>query len=240
MSSTMLSIVQDLCARQNIPVPAAVIGSGDPQITQLRALLEEEGNDLAARHDWTTLTYQGVLTTQASEYQAEFPPTAYPGFRKLKNETFWDRENKRPVCGPLNARDWEMIAAMQTSGPMYRYRIYHRQIYVTPAPPAGELWWFEYVSSYWIAANDAGSFPLRKRFEADTDVVLLPDDLCLQGLRWRWKKEKGLDYAEDFRTYEIQVKNAIGDDVGQRPLRMDADPTRGPVPGVFVTPGSWI
>lgn len=238
--STLLSIIQDLCERQNIPVPAAVIGSADPQVRQLRALLEEEGNDLSARHDWTALTYVGtIITRDDTELQATWPPSGYPGMRKMKNETFWDRSTRRPVCGPMNATEWEMTQAMAISGPMYRYRIFSQNLYVTPIPTASLVWYFEFVSSYWIAADSSGAFPLKRRFELDTDVVLLPDDLCLQGLRWRWKKEKGLDYAEDFRTYEIQVKNAMGDDNGQKSLKMD-DTNPGPVPGVFVTPGSWI
>jgi len=60
------------------------------------------------------------------------------------------------------------------------------------------------------------------------------------GLRWRWKKENGFDYAEDFRTYETQVKDAIGRDGGKPILHQDENPWRGPAPGIFIPEGNWI
>jgi hypothetical protein len=60
----------------------------------------------------------------------------------------------------------------------------------------------------------------------------------LAGLKWRWKKEKGLDYAEDLRTYETQVKDAMGRDGGKRVLNMNGCPSDA-MPGVFIPQGSW-
>ena len=70
--------------------------------------------------------------------------------------------------------------------------------------------------------------------------MLLPETLLLMGLRWRWKKEKGVDYAEDFRTYESQVKDALGRDGGKPILNMGMDCNRGARPGIFVPQGSWL
>jgi hypothetical protein len=58
------------------------------------------------------------------------------------------------------------------------------------------------------------------------------------GLRWRWLREKGLDYAELFRTYEMQVKDALGRDGGKRVLSMDGN-RREVGPNVFIPSGSW-
>lgn len=235
--STLLSVIQDLCGRQNLPVPTTVYGSSDPQVVQLMRLLEEEGNDLSARADWEGLTFEAAVTTLAAEDQGTIVSLCANGFRKIKNQTIWDRTNKRPVCGPMNARDWQTMKAMVVSGPRYRYRIRGGKLLVNPNPPASESWYFEYVTNNWL--TDTTGVTYKRRFTADTDIVLLPDDLCLQGLRWRWKKEKGMDYAEDFRTYEIQVKNATGEDGGKPVLEMDGCQSD-PVPGIFVTPGSWI
>ena len=69
--------------------------------------------------------------------------------------------------------------------------------------------------------------------------MLLPEELLLMGLRWRWLREQGLDYAELFRTYEMQVKDALGRDGSKPILRMDDGGWRGPRPGVIISPGSW-
>lgn len=107
---------------------------------------------------------------------------------------------------------------------------------VNPVPPVGESWFFEYVTANWILAADGVTY--KQYFTADTDTILLPETLVLMGLRWRWKKEKGFDYSEDFNTYEMQVKDALGRDGGKPVLSMD-DTGRGPKPGIWVPDGSW-
>lgn len=236
--STLLSIVQDMCGRQNIPVPATVYGTSDPQVLQIMRLLEEEGNDLSSRADWERLTFEAAVTTLATENQGTIESLCTNGFRSIKNDTIWDRTTMLPVCGPLSSKDWQTLKAVLSTGPRYLYRIRGGNLIVNPAPPAGSSWYFEYVTNKWL--TDSGGTTYKRRFTADTDIVLLPDDLCLQGLRWRWKKEKGMDYAEDMRTYEIQVKNALGQDGSKPQLKMDMDGSASPVPGIFVSPGSWI
>lgn len=234
--STLLEVVQDLCGRQNITVPSTVYGTSDPQVRQILKLLEEEGNDLSSRGAWEGLTVEATHTTLAAEDQGAIATIAATGFRYIKNETFWDRSTGVPVCGPMSSQEWQAAKALVSTGPLYRYRIRRGKLLVNPTPSAGQTWAFEYISRYWILGADGTTY--KRRFTLDTDVILLPEDLTLQGLRWRWKKEKGLDYAEDFRTYEAQVKDAFGHDGGKPRLSMDGD-SRGPRPGVFVPEGSW-
>ena len=235
--ATLLSVVQDFCKRQNLPSPSTVYGSTDQGVLQMMALLEEEGNDLAQRHFWEALTREADHTSLALEDQGAIATIADDGFRFIVNDTIWDRSTRLPVCGPMSAQNWQALKALVSTGPRYRFRIRGGKLLVNPAAVASESWYFEYVSKNWIS-NAAGNI-FKARFTVDTDIILLPDDLCLQGLRWRWKKEKGFDYAEDFRTYEDQVKMAMGHDGGKATISMDCDATRGPKPGVFVSPGSW-
>jgi hypothetical protein len=233
---TLLQVVQNLCSRQNLSVPATVIGSTDPMVVQLRALLEEEGDDLARRHPWEILTLEASWTTTAQEDQGAMTTLA-PGFRSIINETVWDRTTVLPVCGPMDSRQWQASKAMVASGPRYRYRIRGGKFLVNPVPAASESWYFEYLSSHWII--DTTQTTTKAAFTADTDLIRLPERLCLQGLRWRWKKEKGFDYAEDFRTYEAMVKEAMGKDGGKGVLSMDD--SRGALkPGIYVTPYSTV
>lgn len=233
---SMLTIVQRHCQRTALPVPATVYGSSDTLTQQLLGLLEEEGRDLSTRGDWEGLIFEATHTTLALEDQGPIVSIASEGFRYIKNQTIWDRTSKLPVCGPMNAQEWQATKAMVTSNPRYQFRIRGGKLLVTPAPTAGLTWAFEYVSKYWI--TDAAGSTYQEYFGADTDLVVLPAELLLMGLRWRWKKEKGLDYAEDFRTYETQVKDAIGRDGGKAILSM-SDSRATVRPGIFVSPGSW-
>lgn len=233
---SLLTIVQRHCQRSGLPVPATVYGSSDTQVQQLMGLLEEEGNDLNSRGAWEGTTFEATHTTLALEDQGTMTDIASNGFKYIKNDTIWDRTDDLPVMGPVSPQAWQALKGMATTSPRYQFRIRGGKLLVNPTPTAGHTWAFEYVSRFWIT-DDSGS-TYREYFGADGDLVLVPADLLLMGLRWRWKKEKGLDYAEDFRTYEIQVKDAIGRSGGKPVLDMSGG-RRGATPGIFVSPGSW-
>lgn len=235
---TMLTIVQNVCRRQNLPVPSTVMGTSDPQIGQMRALLEEEGNDLAVRGDWQALTVQASHTTVALEDQGAITTIASNGFRYIKNETIWDRTSRLPVCGPLDSIEWQALKAVVTTGPRYFHRIMGGRLLVNPAPPASDAWYFEYMSENWILGADGTTY--KQYFTLDTDTVLLPESLLIMGLRWRWLREKGMEYAELFRTYEAQVVDALGRDGGKPRIRMDDNTWCGPRPGIWVPQGNWM
>ena len=234
---SMLTIIQQCCKRYNVPVPSTVYGTTDPQVGQMLGILEEEGNDLAVRASWQRLTFEASHTTLNQEDQGAITTIASNGFRYIKNNTIWDRTEKLPVIGPMSDIEWQALKGFVSTGPRYQFRIRGNKLLVNPSPTAGNSWYFEYVSYNWITDSTGATY--RNYFAADDDLVLFDETLLLMGLRWRWAKEKGLEYAELFRTYEMQIKDAIGRDGGKQRLQMDAVMNRGPQPGIFVPQGSW-
>ena len=60
----------------------------------------------------------------------------------------------------------------------------------------------------------------------------------LADLRWRWKKEKGLEYAQDFESFELLFARATSNDGMRRDLSMEGTPSI-VRPGILVPAGSW-
>lgn len=235
---TVLSTVTSFCERTGLPVPSTVMGSLDAQVKQIRAILEEEGNDLAVRGSWQGLTFEASHTSLALEDQGAISSIATNGFRYISNDTIWDRTDMLPVLGPMDGIEWQTMKAIVSTGPRYRFRIRGGKLLVNPTPQAGHDWRFEYVSQNWILGADGTTY--KSLFTLDTDTILLPETLILMGLRWRWLREKGLDYAELFRTYEMQVKDSLGRDGGKPRLYMDGENYRGPQPGIFISPYNTV
>lgn len=227
---TMLALVRRHCRRSNIPVPSTVYGSTDDQILQIMALLEEEGNDLASRGDWQALTQEATHTTVATESQGAITSIASNGFNYIKNRTFWDRTETLPVS-VIDAVDWQAEKGFANTSPHYQARIRGGNLLSTPTPTAGNTWAFEYISKNWILGADTTTYS--QYFNFDTDTLLLPEEILTKGLRWRWKKEKGLEYAEDFDSYEIMVIDALGRQGMNKNLHLD-DGRRDRSPHVIV------
>jgi hypothetical protein len=97
---------------------------------------------------------------------------------------------------------------------------------------------FEYVSKNFILDEDTVTY--KSIFDDDDDEILLPHDIVSADLLWRWKKEKGLSYAEDFNSCEALIADALGRDGGSPVLDMGYHCGDGDIlPGIWVPSGSW-
>lgn len=231
---SLLQLIQRFCIRTGLTPPPAVVTNTDLTITQLMGLLEEECQDLARRAMWQGLVDEATFTSVAAEDQGEVAAIAGNGFQNILPKTFWDRAQRLPIIGGADSQEWQWRKAMAITGPLYTYRIRGDHLLVSPALAAGHLMAFEYKSGNWCSH---GSMP-QNFFSGDADTVVLPEELVLLGLRWRWKKEKKFAYAEDFNTYENQVADATARDRGARDLHMD-EGLSDFRPGVVVPAGSW-
>lgn len=241
---SLLTIVQKHTRRTGLPVPTTVVGNTDPQVLQILNLLEEECIDLSARAQWKGLINEATFLALGAESQGTLAslgsgPTVTNGLRYILNQVMWNRTTRLPIYGPIDPQKWQEIKA-NSSVALSQYRIRgvttgaQASLLITPAPTVGNTIAFEYVTDNWCLN---GLVPA-SAFVADGDTILVPESLVLAGLKWRWKKEKGLEYAEDFNSYESLVNNAIGRD-GTRPLLNMAGPNSNMRPGIFVPPGSW-
>lgn len=234
--STLLEVVQQLALRTALPNPAIVIGSTDAQILQMQALLQEGCESLSGRGQWQGLINEATWTTTATEDQGALTTLASNGFRYLIPETLWDRTEKLQLLGGISPKDWQGLKAIVITGPRYSFRFRQDHFLVTPAPPAGHTWVFEYVSKNFLLAVDGVTY--KASFTADTDTILLPDDIVKADLRWRWKKEKGLTYEEDFNSCEALIADALGRDSAKTTIDMGAS-CKSVMPGIFIPSGTW-
>ena len=232
---SLLSLVTRFAEEVNINSPTTVMGTTDPQIKQVKALLQKECDDLSGRGDWQELTNEATHTTIAVEDQGKITAIASNGFRYIKNGTIWDRDLRLPVY-VIDGTDWQQVKAIAVTGPRYQARIRGGDLISNPVPTAGHTWAFEYIT--WNNITDSTGVTQKQYFTADTDLMLLPETILEAGLQWRWKKQKGFEYAEDFRTYEMMVKDALSREGMRRNLDMSRS-AEAPHPQIYVPTGTW-
>jgi hypothetical protein len=128
------------------------------------------------------------------------------------------------------------MKAANIGGPLVNWRLRGNHLLCYPAPAAGHTIAFEYASNFGVCAADGTTYKMY--VTADDDQLLLPARLLQMWLRWRWKKEKGFPYDEDFRLYETFVNAAASQDNEGRIL--DMSPDDAPGPGIFIPAGTWV
>lgn len=177
---------------------------------QMRALANQEGTELMRRGSWQVLTKETTFNALAQEAQTGVIPE---DFDHMLNETFYNRTRKRQVVGPLTPKEWQEQKSIVATVLYDSYRIRGGSILMIPVPSAGDEYAFEYISNQWVLSTDQEP---KTAFTADSDTSVLDEELITLGVIWRFLKAKGFDYAESFRTYELQVSQALARDGSKR------------------------
>lgn len=238
MAMTLLEIVQQTRARLGQPIPSYVVSNPDAGIVQCLGLLNEFLEDLVTRQFWASNTREATFVSVATESQGLLS-TLFPfGYEGLLPDTFYNRTTKLPVTGGLTPAEWASRKASGVSGPLPSFRIRGGELLLNPIPAAGQTFAVEYLSNNFIY-NAADPGPVyRKYWLKDLDTCILDDALPMSYLKWAWRREKGLDYAEDFRKYETLLASKALRETVKPAISLDGGfPSIGP--GMVVSPGSW-
>ena len=213
---SLLTLIQDAADRLGVVRPSSVVGSADQQVRQLLALAQQDGKELARRYPWQVIVKEKTFSATATETQSSVIPS---DFDRFVPETFYNRTAKRYVEGPLNAQEWQNYKASTTNIISDAFRVRGDSLLMAPTPTADDSYAFEYISLWWCTTS-GGTTPTLAAWAADSNVGILPEEIMTLGVIWRFLRAKGLDYAEAFRTYEIQVMQAMSRDGGKRVINM--------------------
>jgi hypothetical protein len=230
---SLLTIVQAVQGRVKLDTSSIVATATDATASHLFALANEAGDAISKRASWQALVKEQTFSAVAAEEQTDALPTDWGG--RFVNESFWNRTRQRRLIGPLTPNEWQAQKATTASTIFDSFRVRGGALLILPTATAGDTYAYEYVSTQWARAT--GGDP-QTAFLADTDYTVFDEELLKLDIRWRWKRDNELDYAEDFRLSETAIADAIARDGSKRTLSLGGQPYEGPrVPGV--QEGSW-
>lgn len=223
MGATLLSLMQAVCNEVGIPQPSAVVSSTDQQVRQLLALANREGRERASDDGgWSQLRGEQSITMVSGQAAYDFP-TDYNYYQPT---TIWNRDQRWPVNGPLTAQEWQTLKSGYINVfPFQRYRIMDGQIYFDPTPDStynGQTIKVEYFSKNWCQSALGVS---QSQWLADTDTFLLPDDVMVLGVKWRFLAAKRMDYSEEKAAWQACVDRERARSFGGRTLATNTSDT---------------
>lgn len=188
--------------------PNAVITSTDANVLQLLALADSTGRELMKRYQWQELTNFASFTTAGSIDVGTVTSCFGSGYDRIVNQTFWDTATRLPIGGPGTMQQWQNDQAGMVAGPPYYFVIFGNRVKIGPTAVAtGHLCTLYTVSGNWCASSTGTG---QDEFIDDTDETVIPQALFKLSLIWRWKRAKGLSYAEEMATAEAQIEAQIG------------------------------
>lgn len=213
---SLLSMVNDIATSVGLDEATSVISNEDSTYTQIRRFIEQEGDELSRSYDWRSLKENGVFTGDGVTTQWDLPADFD---RLVPGNALWIVGRPMwPVEGPISDEDMLSIQAGPLRPAFGVWRMFEEQIEIWPIPADGVVYNLMYYRTAWIQPADLSAF--KERFTVDTDVAALPERLLVNGAIWRWKRAKGIDYAEEFRTAQVEKLKAQRNDGGLRQFKM--------------------
>lgn len=139
-------------------------------------------------------------------------------------QTYWDRAFRWQLLGPLDPQERQvLLSGISPAGPRRRFWIVNNNLVINPVPSDStgtEV--FEYYANAWCQSGLTSAATTRSRFAADTDYFILDDNSMELGLKWRFRKAKGLSFDVEQDDYDKAIEAAIAADGGSRNLPMNA------------------
>lgn len=232
----LLAIVQEFCKRTGIRQPSAAISSNDAQVLQLVALLNELLDEITMNYPrFSESIIEKTWTSTGVEIQGT-KDSLFPGMLWLLPNSFFDRTATIRVKGPLTPDQWQSLKALSSTGSAYpSYRFIGTNLHIYPAVAVTQTLAVEYKTNYCVV-NVAGT--AKQYFTVDTDTPLLSTTIMLLGLRYKWKKEKGMNYLPEQDLF-IKAIRAIGSQDGQK-VQIDMSSEGIQIkPGVYIPDSNW-
>ena len=232
---TLLSICQNVADFTGFERPVTVVDNTDPIARQLLALAQREGKQLMRMSDWAILKKEHTFSTSSGTAAYALPSD----FDRLVLETSYNRSDNDILTGPISSAEYQLVNhGMATTGTTEKFRLKAAsnalKFELDPTPSSTQTIGFEYVSSQFCQSSGGSG---QAAWAADTDTGILDETTMEMGITWRFKQAHGLDFAEDFRQYQLEVRQAIARN-GSAPI-LQLDDARKLIVGPYQTDGNY-
>lgn len=213
---SLLTMIQDAVLLLGIAdtKPSTAISTTDTTYTQLVALLQEEGDELARTQNWRFLKTAGTITGDGATTLWSLPSDFE---RLIPDDAFWStRYPAVPLGGPVTDAEMLALKALPVTPVRPLWRFFGTQLEIWPALAAAEVVNYTYFSNAWIVSSAVNV----TRWVTDADTARLPENILTLGLKWRWRKAKGFDFSMDFAAYKAERDRQAGQSGGARTISL--------------------
>lgn len=217
--STTISALSSTTGLTSTPTYFSVTGTGIAPDTYLVSVSAGPATAVLSRaataSGTVTLTFAQVMYALPSDYD------------RAVDQTQWDKSNFWPLIGPGTSQEWQFLkgSSISTTGPRPVYRVLGGLFQIWPPQSSALYYGYEYVSNFWVTAS-GGSSPTKSSFTVDTDTCVFPDQLMVESLKLRFRREGGYTLGgyspeEVSRGFSSRLLNiAKASDAGSQVLSM--------------------
>lgn len=213
---TVLNAMKSAAVRLVGYSPSVFFSSSEQFEAEIVDLLNEAATDIIKYNDWQSLISQANITGNGTDEAFPFPD----GYDRMMltadiqdtNNWVWGYQSVDTIDQYifLKARGWGPYPGI--------WSVFDNKFNFYPAPPAGQLAVFPYISNKYAVSADGST---KDAFTRDDDSFKIPggERLLTLWLVWRWRENKKLDYTGDQENFMKAIDELAAKDKGSRVYR---------------------
>lgn len=188
---SLLTIAKAVAKDAGLAVPTTVVGSSDRSMVELLDFANAAGEELARRVDWGQLTASTTLTGDGTDKQFALPA----GFSRIV-QGIGVINSGGAFVRSLARAEWGSLTMAQ-GVPRY-FLLQDNDIRLFPYLAAAATAMLYYQSGFWCSNGTAA-------WASDDDTSLIDENLFRMALVVRWRRQKGMEYADQEAEYEAAL-----------------------------------
>lgn len=201
---TLLTICQNAVEEVTaFEKPTMIVGSNNATARVLLAAAKREGYILAQRGVWQQLIREATITTANGTASYALPSD----FGRVIPLTEWDQTNYWKLFGPSTMITWQTLkSGIITEGVRRWLKIFNDLVYIHPTPTSADTLSYWYITNQWCESSSGTG---QTTWAADTDVARLDEEILTMGVKYRFLKNNGLPYEEEYNEYQREADKAL-------------------------------
>ena len=213
----------------SVAPPASWLTATSTTHVQLKGFLRRTVEELLDRVDWPSPITQETTITGSGAEEYALPSD----FKRLTYDDLcvYETTTTRRAGIPVTSNGaWTYLNEIGSAGGDRYYRVQGDEvngftISFYRNPGSGESITVSYVSRNWVqmASGTKGD-----SWTAATDLLLLDREIVSLGVEWRFKKKKGLPFADIMADYEMKLSRKANESRGLRRINMGGPTMRSP------------
>jgi hypothetical protein len=222
---SVLSICQNVLDIVGWDSINSISSNTDKTARQILALANQELRNVSKRFDWRHLHTEYNFTSVPNQSDYELPED----FDKLMQDSVYNKDEYYRVRSSMTDYQWNAWRfGLLGSLSHQRYQVSlvtGAPVFVlSPAPDTAEDFVLWYKNAHFARDNSGVA---KAKFELDTDVSRIPENVVEAGLLWRFRRAKGLDFSAELAEYNEISRTTFAQSRGESDL---------PIPNGLVTP----
>lgn len=188
---SLLTIAEGLATNVGLPIPTAVVGVTERTWQEVLEHANATGEELARRVDWGQLTASTSFTGNGTDLLHELPAA----FSRITKGV--GVRTSSGVVRPLTQAEWTNLPTL--SGVPRYFILRGTTMRFWPYLATGSVI-VSYQSKNWCSNGTA-------EWSSDDNTSLIDENLFLKALEVRWRRAKGMDYADHEAEYEAALRD---------------------------------